>query len=120
MEGRTKQCLETGGLASHDVTMSKASVANAKVGQGNLLIMVPVARRLTWTNGQSQLTQLTVVCNTLTPAGLPSGADGPLKRTEVVPKREDKVDLWGLACSPFGHHLSPFINREAYIYINIG
>ena len=33
--------------------------------------------------------------------GLPSGADGLLKRTEVVPKREGEVDVWGLARSPF-------------------
>ena len=44
-----------GGLTRHYVAMSKVSVANAKAGQG-LLMMVSVARRLPWTNVWSQLT----------------------------------------------------------------
>ena len=47
-----------GDLASHDVAVIKSSVANAKAGQGNLLMMVLVARRLPWSNGQLQLSLL--------------------------------------------------------------
>ena len=81
--------------------MSKTSVANAKASQSDFLMTVPVARRLPGTNGRSQLTQFIAFHNTLTPKGLPNDADGFLKRTEVVPKREGEVNVWGLACSPF-------------------
>ena len=69
-----------GDLVSHDLAVSKASVAN-------VLMTVSVTRRLPGTNGRSQLTQFIAVRNTFTPAGLPSGANGPSKCTEVVPKR---------------------------------
>ena len=71
------------GLASHDVALSKASVTKAKAGQGDL----PVA-------GRSQMTQFIAVRNAKT-------ANGPLKRTEVVPKKEGELDIWGLERRPF-------------------
>ena len=86
---------------SHDVAVSYANVANANSGQGDLLMTAPVAGRLPRTNGRSQLTQFITVRNTLTPAGLPSGADGPLKRMEVVPKKDGEVDVGGPAYRPF-------------------
>ena len=47
---------------------------------------VSVARGLRRTNGWLQLTQFIAFRNTMNPAGLPSGADETLKRTEVVHK----------------------------------
>ena len=62
MERWTRQRVQTvGGLASYDVVVSKASVANAKGGQGDLLMTVPVAGRLPQTNGRSQLTQFIII-----------------------------------------------------------
>ena len=72
--------------------MSEVIVASAKA--------VPVAGRLPRTNGRSQLTQFLAVRNALNPARLPSGANRPLKRTEVVLKRESEVNAWRLARSP--------------------
>ena len=80
--------MQTGGASSHDVAVSKASVANA-----DLLMTVPVAGRLPRTNGRSQLNQFIVVRNIMTPARLPSGVDGTLKRPGVVLKRESEVDV---------------------------
>ena len=37
-------CANCGGIMSHDIIVSKMSRANAMVGQGDLLMMVPVAR----------------------------------------------------------------------------
>ena len=68
-------------------------MANAKAGQDDLLMTVPVARRMPQTNRQSQLTKFIVVRNTLAPSGLPSGEDGFLKRTKVVHKREGEVNF---------------------------
>ena len=39
-------CANCGGLASHDIAVSKESVVNAKAGQGDLLMTVPVSRRI--------------------------------------------------------------------------
>ena len=95
---------------SHDVAMS-----NAKVDQEDFLMTVPVARRLPQTNGWPQMTQFIAICNTLTSVGLPSGVDRPLKQTEVAPKRESEVYVWGLVCDHFGHCISPFITRKAHM-----
>ena len=53
----------------------KASVANVKSDQGDLLMTVPVAGRLSRTNVRSQLTQFIAVRNTLTPTRLSSSVD---------------------------------------------
>ena len=73
MEKRTRQRVQIVGAS---LTVSKASVANAKACQGDLLGTVPVARRLLQANGRSQLTQFNTFRNTLIPAGLPSGVYG--------------------------------------------
>ena len=46
MEADLTTATNQGVFTSHDVTVNKASVANAKVGQGNLLKTVLVAGRL--------------------------------------------------------------------------
>ena len=88
---------------------------NTKAGQGDLLTVVPVAGRLPRTTGQSQMAQFIAVCNALTPTGLSGSADGPLKRTEEVPKRESEVDVWGLAPSPLRRNVSPFVTGKAHM-----
>ena len=84
------------GSRSQYVTVSKVGVANAKAGQGDLLMTVPVAGRLPRNKGRSQLNQFIDVRNSMTPAGLLSGADGTLKCTVVVPKGQGEVDVWGM------------------------
>ena len=69
------------------------SVANAKVGQDDLLMMDPLAGILPRNNGRPQLTQFIAVRYTQTPARLPSGADGSLKRAKVVLKKEGEVNV---------------------------
>ena len=81
-----------GVLTSHYVAVSKVSVANAKVGQDDLLMAVPVPRSLPRTVDRNLPSLLTSTDT----AGLTSGADGPLKRTEAIPKSEGKVDVRGL------------------------
>ena len=58
-------CANCGYLASHDVAVSMARAGNEMAGQGDLLMTVPVERRLPWTNVRSQLTQFIDVRNTL-------------------------------------------------------
>ena len=43
-------CANCRGLARCDVVVGKASVTNAKVGPDDLLMIIPVARRLPRTN----------------------------------------------------------------------
>ena len=45
-EADPSTCANCGCHASHDVAVSKARLANAEAGQGDLLMTVPVARRL--------------------------------------------------------------------------
>ena len=90
-------------------------MTNAEADQDDLLMTTLVARRLPRTNSRSQLTQFIAISNTQSPARLPSGADGPLKRVEVELKREEEEDFRGLARSPLCRCVSLFIIGEAYV-----
>ena len=107
------------GLESHDVAVRQAGVSYAKTGQDDLLSVVTVAGELPWSDGRSQLTQFIAVRNTVTPTGLPSGADGTLNRVVLVPKRESKADVPGVARCPFGCRVSPFVSGKTHMGGNL-
>ena len=104
-----------GRLTSHEIAVGETCVTNAKAGQCDLLITVPVTGGPPRSNCRSQLTQFIAVRNTLTPSGLPSGADGILKGAIVVPKRESEVNVPRLARCPFGRRVSPFVSRMTHM-----